>query len=134
MTDEAKRPKLKLATLQPAVARVVNDKAPAPLDTSWGGAHQGTRHERGYGSDWDRRRARILKRDNHTCQCTRCKASGIFKPANTVDHIVPKEEGGTDADDNLQAINTECHRLKTAEEATRGIRRLHGKARGNAES
>ncbi|EPV8645389.1 MULTISPECIES: HNH endonuclease [Klebsiella pneumoniae complex] len=35
----------------------------------WQQHQQGkSRHERGYGSQWDIRRARILKRDNHLCQ------------------------------------------------------------------
>ncbi|WP_247360100.1 HNH endonuclease signature motif containing protein [Ralstonia pseudosolanacearum] len=36
--------------------------------------------------------------------------------ATEVDHIVPKARGGTDDDDNLQAINVECHRAKTVRE------------------
>jgi 5-methylcytosine-specific restriction protein A len=42
-----------------------------------------------------------------------------------VDHVLNKAEGGTDEDGNLQAINRECHRIKTAEEAARGVARLH---------
>lgn len=35
----------------------------------WQQHQQGkSRHERGYGSQWDIKRARILKRDNHLCQ------------------------------------------------------------------
>ncbi|ETC91633.1 DNAse, partial [Enterococcus faecalis PF3] len=34
----------------------------------WQQHQQGkSRHERGYGSKWDIKRARILKRDNHLC-------------------------------------------------------------------
>ena len=37
-------------------------------------------------------------------------------PASHVDHIMPKEKGGSDDDSNLQAINAECHKRKTIED------------------
>ncbi|STW78687.1 DNAse [Klebsiella michiganensis] len=54
--------------------------------------HGKSRHERGYGSQWDIRRARILKRDNHLCQ--NCLRRGLAVPATTVDHIKAKAHGG----------------------------------------
>ena len=78
---------------------------------------RGSRHERGYGSEWDKTRIRILKRDNGLCQP--CLKVGQVSVARAVDHIVPKSEDGTDDDWNLQAICTECHRKKTSEEALR---------------
>jgi len=72
-----------------------------------------SRHERGYGTAWDKLRIRVLKRDCYLCQCQRCKASGAIRPASQVDHVVPKAQGGTDDPANLQAINGECHRIKT---------------------
>lgn len=81
---------------------------------------RGSRHSRGYGSDWDRTRKRILSRDCGLCQPH--KKQGKLRPANQVDHIVPKCEGGSDDDDNLQSICTECHKAKTAEEALRARR------------
>ena len=61
-----------------------------------------SRHQRGYGSKWDAIRARILKRDNHLCQ--NCLRNGRAVEARTVDHIIPKAHGGTDADSNLQSL------------------------------
>lgn len=58
----------------------------------------------------------ILRRDKGLCQV--CLASGKFRPATQVDHIRPKAVGGTDADENLQAICAACHQVKTAGEAT----------------
>ncbi len=59
----------------------------------WQQHQQGkSRHERGYGSQWDIRRARILKRDNHLCQ--NCLRSGRAVAAKTVDHIKAKAHGG----------------------------------------
>jgi len=43
----------------------------------------------------------------------------MYRPARQVDHKVPKFEGGTDDDDNLQAICEACHQVKTADEARR---------------
>lgn len=76
-----------------------------------------SRHERGYGSKWDKIRARVIARDKHLCQ--ECLRSGRATEAKTVDHIKPKAHGGTDADDNLQSLCWPCHRSKTATERNR---------------
>jgi 5-methylcytosine-specific restriction enzyme A len=68
---------------------------------------------RGYGAAWVRLRAQILKRDKYVCQCSECARLGRVRPANEVDHVVPKAKGGTDDPSNLQAINRDCHKLKT---------------------
>ena len=78
---------------------------------------RGSRHQRGYGSDWDKTRIRILKRDNGLCQP--CLKQGRVTEAKQVDHKVPKFEGGTDDDDNLQSICKPCHDAKTQAEALR---------------
>ena len=70
------------------------------------------------GRPWRRKRARILARDGKLCQP--CKAAGRLTLATQVDHIVPKAEGGTDEEDNLQAICAPCHDAKSRTEATRG--------------
>lgn len=79
---------------------------------------RGSRQARGYGAEWERARKRILSRDKGLCQS--CMKQGKLRPAKQVDHIVPKFEGGTDDDANLQAICLTCHQVKTAEEAKRG--------------
>lgn len=73
-----------------------------------------SRHERGYGTAWEKLRKRILARDKHLCQP--CRRKGKYHSATHVDHIVSKANGGTDDEGNLQAINSECHKAKTAEE------------------
>lgn len=85
---------------------------------------RGSRHERGYGSEWEKIRKRILRRDKGLCQP--CFRQGKYRPAKQVDHKVPKVEGGTDDDSNLQAICVPCHQAKTAEEALRARRRVGG--------
>lgn len=69
------------------------------------------------GDAWMKRRARILTRDGGMCQCEACQGAGYT--ATEVDHRIPLWEGGTDDDANLQAVNTECHKAKTAAEARR---------------
>ncbi|MEB7926130.1 HNH endonuclease [Atlantibacter hermannii] len=76
-----------------------------------------SRHERGYGRPWEIRRARILERDRYVCQ--ECRRNGIGSKATSVDHIIPKAHGGTDDDNNLEALCWPCHRRKTASERQR---------------
>lgn len=79
--------------------------------------HSGaSRHERGYGSQWVKTRARIMGRDLHLCQVCLATA-GRATPATQCDHITPKSQGGTDDHDNLQAICDDCHATKTQAEA-----------------
>lgn len=68
------------------------------------------------GPGWQRLRDQVLKRDQYICQCARCKASGRVRIAGEVDHIIPRSRGGRTELSNLQAINVECHRIKTTEE------------------
>jgi hypothetical protein len=56
---------------------------------------------------WQRQRLRILERDGR-----RCRWCG--GPADEVDHIIPADHGGTDADDNLAASCRRCNRSKGA--------------------
>lgn len=95
-----------------------------PKVNSFADQRRGNRHERGYGSAWDKLRALVLARDCGLCQV--CSAAGRVSLANAVDHIKPKAEGGTDDESNLQAICKPCHLIKTADEAKRGIHRGWG--------
>lgn len=82
----------------------------------FGDARRGSRHARGYGTDWEKLRAQILKRDGYVCVCDDCKREGIVRPATHVDHRTPKAQGGTDDPSNLQSMNVKCHMRKTARE------------------
>ncbi len=75
-----------------------------------------SRHQRGYGSAWDKRRARVLLRDKHLCQNHLRMTPAVVVTAKTVDHIIPKARGGTDADSNLESLCWPCHHAKTARE------------------
>jgi len=93
---------------------------------------RGTRHERGYGSGWDATRKRVLVRDCGLCQG--CLQKGVVTPVGDkpysawCDHIIPKAEGGTDEDANLQTLCRPCHKAKTDAEKARGVQRAirHG--------
>lgn len=74
-------------------------------------------HVRPWGHAERKRRTEILRAAGGRCQCQECKDLGRMLPAHEVDHIVPLADGGTDARENLQAINLNCHRRKTAAEA-----------------
>ncbi|RQZ58133.1 HNH endonuclease [Burkholderia cepacia] len=80
-------------------------------------AVRGNRHARGYGTAWDKIRQRILRRDIGLCQP--CLQTGRVTPASAVDHVISKARGGTDRDENLQAICRDCHATKTARERLR---------------
>jgi 5-methylcytosine-specific restriction protein A len=99
---------------------------------SFADRERGSRHDRGYGTDWDKKRKKILKRDCGLCQ--ECKRNGILKAVGDkpfsayVDHIKPKAEcralGWTqeqiDDDSNLQTLCRSCHTAKTDLEKNRG--------------
>lgn len=50
--------------------------------------------------------------------CRLCLARGRPVPATEVDHITPKVLGGSDQDSNLQPLCGDCHKAKTAKEAS----------------
>lgn len=77
--------------------------------------------ERGYGHAWKLLRESVMRRDCGLCQP--CRDRGQVTLAVQVDHIVPKAEGGTDDESNLQAICSDCHKSKTAREAQRARER-----------
>ncbi|MCM7775005.1 HNH endonuclease [Enterobacter asburiae] len=85
------------------------------LNEGWQQHQRGqSRHQRGYGSKWDRLRPIVLDRDKHLCQ--ECLRNGRYTPAETVDHITAKANGGTDDLSNLESLCKPCHRAKTAVE------------------
>lgn len=85
-----------------------------------------SRHERGYGTAWDKLRLSILKRDKYLCRCDECKKTYRLREATQVDHRIPKAQGGTDDPSNLCAINAECHKRKTDIENGRRLKPVIG--------
>jgi 5-methylcytosine-specific restriction protein A len=49
--------------------------------------------------------------------CQPCLRDGRTSVGTQVDHIVPKSQGGSDDDGNLQCICSECHRVKSSRES-----------------
>lgn len=76
--------------------------------------------------NWDKIRARILKRD------PRCRINGPRCTVATteVDHIYGR---GSHDDRNLQGVCASCHRDKTNMEAAAARRRMWGKAKRSSE-
>ena len=60
--------------------------------------------------------------------CTPCKRKGLITSATEVDHIQPKGLGGTDDEDNLQAICHQCHKIKTRQD----VRTMRGRQKIDA--
>lgn len=105
----------RLATLQPRIATLDTARVKVQRrDASFGSTDRLSRHERGYGTAWDKLRARILERDGYQCQ--ECKRQGRLTAAREVDHIEPREDGGGDDPANLQSLCKPCHATKTSRE------------------
>lgn len=68
-----------------------------------------SRQERGYDAAWDKARRRVLREESVCRLCGR-------EDEPTVDHIIPKSQGGTDARHNLQRLCKRCQQEKAARE------------------
>jgi len=84
------------------------------------GWHRTSRHDRGYGSAWEKIREQALERDRGLCQ--HCLAEGRSVPATQVDHVIAKAKGGTDDLGNLQSLCRDHHEAKTAAENGRAVK------------
>ena len=65
------------------------------------------------GAEWRKVRERILNRDP-ICKIAMMCAGDV--PSEEVDHIIPRAQGGTIDDDNLQGVCRKCHAWKTKQE------------------
>ena len=103
------RPRLKC--LRPTLA-------PAPVNGWKPDEVRGSRHQRGYGWEWEKTVKRIKARAEGLCE--HHLKQDIVHLGTECDHIIPKARGGTDDDSNLQWICGEYHREKTARESRGG--------------
>ncbi|WP_072032556.1 MULTISPECIES: HNH endonuclease [Xenorhabdus] len=91
---------------------------PDHLHMGWQYHQQGkSRHQRGYGNQWDKLKTRVKQRDNFLCQ--HCLRQGRAVTGTTVDYVQSKAHSGTDRLSNLQLLCDACHRQKTAVERLR---------------
>jgi len=90
--------------------------------SGWARSHGNqTSAQRGYGYEWQQRRERILQRDCGLCQI---KGPACRFVASEVDHKVSKAAARAqgwkteqiEADANLQAACSDCHKAKTQAE------------------
>lgn len=72
---------------------------------------RGSASARGYGRHWQKKRLAYLRA--HPL-CVQCADEGLTTAATDVDHIVAKRNGGTDDEENLQALCHMHHSRKTA--------------------
>ena len=90
--------------------------------------HTAKTTERGLGWEWQKRRLRVLRRDNYLCQP--CLREGRTTAASEVDHIAPRAKAGAAVtDDGCQSICGPCHEACVAlhaDEATLRARLLDG--------
>lgn len=90
---------------------------------NWNNKVRSNRGGRG-GRPWQRKRQRIFERDNYLCQIHLARGQIVTVELHgerhgVLDHIVPKFEGGSDDDDNLQTICQACDKEKTHNESMR---------------
>lgn len=98
---------MKLTTIKPRVQTLKASRV-QPLDIKAGA----TKRIAGY--TWMKIRRAVMVRDQFACQ-----ACGRVGTDHEVDHVVPLEQGGSNDMSNLSLLCVECHKAKTASEATR---------------
>jgi 5-methylcytosine-specific restriction endonuclease McrA len=69
-------------------------------------------HAQYHSVSWRAVRHFVLIRDRHLCQL---RLPGCAVKANTVDHIVEAEKGGSDDSRNLRAVCPQCHNRRHSE-------------------
>lgn len=79
-----------------------------PRPAMIGGQKRPSASAQGYGVEWRRIRAK------HLASHPACVICGLDDKGNHVDHILPREQGGTDDESNLQTLCHVHHSVKTA--------------------
>jgi len=80
---------------------------------------RGTASQRGYGGKgWEAAKQLVLARDEYRCLNCGCDV-GIRPKDYAIDHIVERDQGGSDDASNLQTLCAKCHGKKTRAEHRR---------------
>jgi 5-methylcytosine-specific restriction protein A len=84
---------------------------------------RGSAGKRGYGAKWRKLRDHLLAAHPY---CATCHHAGTKDNPLSVDHIVPKSEGGTDALSNLRVLCLRCNQQRNAgsKQRNRGPKQL----------
>ena len=93
------------------------------LSVGWFKTSKQSRHERGYGTEWDK--ARCIKLSTQPL-CEYCLERGIYKPAAEVDHILALAHGGSHRQENLKSTCKPCHKIKTAQDRAKSVKGVGG--------
>jgi len=96
-----------LTTLKPRLGVLKTTRAPM-LEAKAGA----TEMERGRA--WMAKRQRVALA--HGYQCATCRRAWISY-RDQIDHRIPREQGGSNDESNLQPLCNECHKAKTDGEA-----------------
>lgn len=99
---------MRLQTLKPKLATLDTNRVKV-LD-----AKAGTT-ERIRGGKWSRTRQRVALAHGYRCVGCGCVWTSS---RDQIDHEVPLEQGGSNDDSNLRPLCDECHKAKTAREAS----------------
>ena len=81
-----------------------------PPRPAWDGRARPSRHARGYGADFQRNRAIVLREES--C-CARCGGPG--RADDEAGHKLPRSEGGTSERSNLQREHRTCNATANAQ-------------------
>jgi len=86
----------------------------------WDNAHEqrrGSATARGYGYSWQQTSKQVLAEHQRNCPdlCPGWRRPAHYSDDLTVDHIIPKAKGGTDARENLQVLCRPCNAAKAAD-------------------
>lgn len=96
---------MSLATLKPRLTTMTSTRiALAPKAGT-------TEMERGRA--WMDKRRRVAAA--HQYQCTTCHRAWESH-RDQIDHVIPREQGGSNDESNLQPLCNECHKAKTDQE------------------
>lgn len=64
------------------------------------------------GRAWMAKRLRVAQRFHYLCQGPGCGL--VWRPdRDQIDHVIPREQGGSNDESNLQPLCVECHKAKS---------------------